>query len=210
LGVRGGGARWPKPKTPLRKLLCGRCHVVTSPIYGFRARRDSCLPVYNRIEAGAAACGTNVLGLSEGLNRTFVLLFPKRHLNTWPPGKPWGRGPDERLWYRLAIVRSIENHLYLGRGKKSVAPCPATDKPRLDQSIGKRMDALDLTNRGLRGRRASPVNRKAQRWKGVRRALADAVAGAGAAPIFPAMEPRVSSRMIASKCWHWQFMRTAF
>ena len=66
----------------MRKLLCGRCHVVTSPIFGFRARRDSCVPVMvNRGDAGAAANGTTVLGLGESLNRTIVLLFPKRHLN---------------------------------------------------------------------------------------------------------------------------------
>ena len=34
----------------------------------------------NRSEAGAAACGTNVLGLAGGLNRTFVLLFLNSHL----------------------------------------------------------------------------------------------------------------------------------
>ena len=36
---------------------------------------------FDRSEAGAAACGINVLGLIGRPNRTFVLLFLNRHLN---------------------------------------------------------------------------------------------------------------------------------
>ena len=35
---------------------------------------------FNRSDAGAAAYGSNVLGLAGGLNRTFVLLFLNSHL----------------------------------------------------------------------------------------------------------------------------------
>jgi hypothetical protein len=89
----------------MRKLLCGRRHIVTSPIYGFRARRDSCLPVMvNRSEAGAAACGINILGLAGCLNRTFVLLFPNCHLNLRPLRTPVQVGRvGERFGGGLAI-----------------------------------------------------------------------------------------------------------
>lgn len=69
-----------------RRLPCGSCCAVVIIRYvaylldSERVETANDLRL-NRSEAGAAACGTNVLGSAGGLNRTFVLLFLNRHLN---------------------------------------------------------------------------------------------------------------------------------
>ena len=65
----------------------------------------------NRSEAGAAACGTNVLGLAGGLNRTFVLLFLNSHLNGWPSGGADGESIRQRAGGALTMERSNLIHL---------------------------------------------------------------------------------------------------
>ena len=61
-------------------------------------------------EAGAAACGTNVLGLAGCPNRTFVLLFPKCHLSVSLPRVPLRVRLEERLGDGRGIERSNEIH----------------------------------------------------------------------------------------------------
>jgi hypothetical protein len=90
---------------------------------------DSCPPVKIAYEAGAAACGTNVLGLSGCPNRTFVLLFPMCHLNVSLPRKPTGMRLGERLGEDRGIERSNEIHFNdNGLVAKSVAFKPSSDK----------------------------------------------------------------------------------
>src|SRR5579863_7219131 len=71
----------------------------------------------NRSEAGAAACGTNVLGMAGGLNRTFVLLFLNSHLNRWPSGGADGEEHRHRLGGALTMNRSNLIHLLKARYK---------------------------------------------------------------------------------------------
>ena len=73
--------------------------------------RNSCPPEKMAGEAGAAACGTNVLGLAGCPNRTFVLLFPKCHLSVSLPRVPLRVRLEERLGDGRDIGRLNEIHL---------------------------------------------------------------------------------------------------
>src|ERR1700730_15247 len=76
----------------------------------FRARRNSFPPAKITREAGAAACGTNVLGPAGCLNRTFVLLFPKCHLTVTLPREPMRGRLEERFGNGRLIERLNETH----------------------------------------------------------------------------------------------------
>ena len=85
--------------------------IITSPIYGIPGAERQQSTRVNRSWLALPRAVINVLGLGGSQHRTFVLLFPTRHLILRPLRTPVRRRRDEWSGTGWAIMRSIVTHL---------------------------------------------------------------------------------------------------
>jgi len=82
-------------------------------------------------EAGAAACGTNVLVLAGRPNRTFVLLLPKCHLNVTVLRKLMRGRLGERIGAGRTIGIQTKFTYKVWLASQSLASNPSPNKNRV-------------------------------------------------------------------------------